>query len=103
MCCSWVGAEAGFSRDRPGVLHVRLAAPPEVRVRRVMEHRWLREAAANQLIAGSDSQRRHFYESYFGADWADPLEYHVTVNSGRLGPEAVDLIVLAARKRASIP
>jgi cytidylate kinase len=85
-----------FLRDRPGVFHVRLVAPPEVRVRRVMEHRWLREAQARQLIAQTDAQRRRFYESYFGADWSSPLEYHVTVNSGRLGPLAVDLVALAA-------
>ena len=85
-----------FLRDCPGAFHVRLVAPPAVRVRRVMEHRWLREREARQLIARSDEQRRLFYEAYFGADWAGPLEYHVTVNSGRLGPAAVDLVALAA-------
>jgi cytidylate kinase len=85
-----------FLRDHPGAFHVRLVAAPEVRVRRVMEHRWLREGPARQLIAQSDSRRRRFYEGAFGADWADPLEYHVTVNSGRLGPLAVDLVTLAA-------
>jgi cytidylate kinase len=85
-----------FLRDRPGAFHVRLVAPPEVRVRRVMEHRWLREEAARPVIAASDAQRRRFYECYFGADWSDSLEYHLIVNSGRLGPAAVDLIALAA-------
>jgi cytidylate kinase len=87
-----------FLRDHPGAFHVRLVAAPEVRVRRVMEHRWLREEGARQLIAQSDAQRRQFYEACFGADWSDPLEYHVTVNSGRLGPAAVDLIAQAAEQ-----
>lgn len=87
-----------FLRDFPGAFHVRLVAPPELRVRRVMEHRWLREAGARQLIAQSDNQRARFYENYFGVDWASPLEYHVTVNSGRLGPAAVDLVADAARR-----
>jgi cytidylate kinase len=85
-----------FLRDHPAAFHVRLVAPPDVRLQRVMEHRWLREGPARQLIAASDTQRRRFYESYFGADWADPLEYHLTVNSGRLGPAAVDLVTGAA-------
>jgi cytidylate kinase len=85
-----------FLRDGPRAFHVRLVAPPEVRVRRVMEYRWVREREARQLIARSDEQRRLFYEGYFGADWASPLEYHVTVNSGRLGPAAVDLTAHAA-------
>jgi cytidylate kinase len=85
-----------FLRDHVRAFHVRLVAASEVRVRRVMEHRWLREQPARQLIAQSDAQRRQFYEAGFRADWSDSLEYHITVNSGRLGPAAVDLITLAA-------
>jgi cytidylate kinase len=85
-----------FLKDHAGAFHIRLVAGMEVRVRRVMEHRWLREAPARQLIAHSDAQRRRFYENFFGADWSDPLEYHATVNSGRLGPAAVDLVAGAA-------
>jgi cytidylate kinase len=90
-------------RDNPAAFHVRLVAPTEVRVRRVMEHRWLREKPARQLIADSDAQRRSFYESCFGADWASPLEYHLTVNSGRLGPAAVDLVAAAAERHFARP
>jgi CMP/dCMP kinase len=88
----------GFLREVPGAFHVRLVAPADLRVRRVMEHRWLREAEARQLIAQSDAQRGGFYRNYFGADWSSPLEYHLTVNSGRLGPLAVDLAASAARR-----
>jgi cytidylate kinase len=87
-----------FLRDEPAAFHVRLVAPMEVRLRRVMEHRWVREKPARQLIAQSDGERRSFSENYFGADWASPLEYHLTVNSGRLGPAAVDLVALAAER-----
>lgn len=87
-----------FLRDHRGAFHVRLVADLQTRVRRVMEHRWLREEGARQLIAQSDSQRRRFHESYFNCDWNDPLEYHLTVNSGRLGPVAVDLVAAAATR-----
>ena len=90
-----------FLRDDPRAFHVRLVAPLPVRVRRVMEYRWVRESVAKKLIAESDAQRRSFYESYFGVDWANPLEYHVTVNSGRLGPAAVDLVSFAAERHWS--
>ncbi len=88
-----------FLRDHPRAYHVRLVSPMTVRLKRVMEHRWLREAPAQKLIAQSDATRRSFYESYFGAEWASPLEYHLTVNSGRLGPAAVDLIAFAAERQ----
>jgi cytidylate kinase len=90
-----------FLRDRPSVFHVRLVAAPAVRVRRVMEYRWLRESAARQLIAQSDGRRGRFYDDAFGADWASPLEYHLTVNTGRLGPAAVDLVARAAGRHWS--
>lgn len=88
-------------RDDRRAFHVRLVAPMPVRLRRVMDYRWVREGVAKKLIAESDAQRRSFYESYFGVDWADPLEYHMTVNSGRLGTAAVDLVSLAAARHWS--
>ena len=87
-----------FLRDDPRALHVRLVAPLPVRLRRVMEYRWVRESVAKKLTAESNAQRASFYESYFGVDWASPLEYHITVNSGRLGPAAVDLVTLVAER-----
>jgi cytidylate kinase len=87
-----------FLRDEPRAFHARVVAPMAERVRRVMEHRWLREAAAVQLISQSDEQRRRFFAEAFGADWADPLEYDLTVNTGRLGAAAVDLLALAAQR-----
>lgn len=88
-------------QDDPRAFHVRLVAPMPVRLRRVMEYRWVRESFAKRLIAGSDTRRRSFYESNFGIDWANPLEYHITVNSGRLGPAALELVVLAAERHWS--
>jgi len=90
-----------FLRDVPGAFHVRLVAPMPVRVRRVMEYHWVREEAAKKRIAESDAARRGFFESCFGADWASPLEYDITVNSGRLGAAAVELVALAAERHWS--
>lgn len=87
-----------FLSDHATAFHARLVAPMETRLRRVMEHRWLREKQARQVIAQSDSERGSFYENYFGADWTSPLEYHLTVNTGRLGPTAVDLLAFAAKR-----
>ncbi|HEY7424769.1 MAG TPA: cytidylate kinase-like family protein [Gemmataceae bacterium] len=87
-----------FLRDRPSAFHVRLVAEMETRVRRVMEDRWVGKEAACQLIAQGDDRRRRFHESYFGSDWSNPLEYHLTINSGRLGPATINLIVSAAAR-----
>jgi len=87
-----------FWKDQASALHVRLVAPMDKRIRRVMEHYWLREEGARSLITQSDTQRRRFYSACFGADWADPLEYHLTLNTGRLGPLAVDLLAFFAQR-----
>jgi cytidylate kinase len=90
-----------FLRGHPRAFHVRVIAPLEERVRRVMMHRWLRESVARGLLDDSDSRRRRFYADCFGADWSDPLEYHLIVNTGRLGPAAVDLVAFAAGRHWS--
>jgi len=87
-----------FLRQHPRAFHLRVVAPPAVRLRRVMEYCWVTERVARELIAKSDAQRRSFCESYFGINWADPLEYHITINSGRLGATAVDVAAAAAER-----
>jgi cytidylate kinase len=84
-------------REQTGAFHVRIVAPLETRLRRVMEHRWVLEGPARQLITQSDERRHDFVRGAFGADWADPKEYHLTVNTGRLGPMAVELVAAAAQ------
>lgn len=85
-------------RDDPRAFHVRLVAGMNVRVRRVMEYHWVVESMARKQIVESDHRRLAFYQSQFGADWCSPLEYHITINSGRLGSAAVDLVALAASR-----
>jgi len=85
-----------FLQDHPRAFHVRLIADLAVRLRRVMEYRWFAEGPARTLIEWTDAQRRRFYQTFFGTDWTSPLGYHLTINTGRLGPVAVDLLAFAA-------
>jgi CMP/dCMP kinase len=87
-----------YLREVPSAFHVRLVAPMPARVRRVMEFYWVRENVAKKRIFESDAARSSFFESYFAADWSSPLEYHITVNSGRLGATAVELVAAAAER-----
>jgi hypothetical protein len=64
------GAGQPILRDQPGVLHVRVVARADDRIRRTQE-----------------------------VEWADPLVYHLTINASALSPEtAVELIGAAARQ-----
>jgi cytidylate kinase len=88
-------------RDHAGAFHVRLNATPLARVRRIMESRWMREDLARRVLADSDSRRRRFHDSAFGADWADSLEYDLTVNAARLGSHTAGVLARAASLRWS--
>jgi cytidylate kinase len=94
-------------KDYPDVLHVRIEAPLEERIQRVKdEMRASRQAFhadielrrdaqdwVSERDAGSAGYIRHFYH----ADWADPLLYHLVINTGKLPiARAVELIAKAA-------
>ena len=49
---------------------------------------------ARKLIEQHDGWRDAYLRNAHGADWDDPLLYDLTINTGRVSPEAaVDLIV----------
>jgi cytidylate kinase len=79
-------------QSNPWAIAVRLIAPMADRIRRVMEHHWLREEQARKRIAESDMARQRRHASLFGGDWSNPLDYHATANVGRLGMRGADLI-----------
>ncbi len=86
-------------RNWPGVLHVYITAPLEVRVAHVAQEQGIGRQLAERLVNESDRQRRgyirHFYNN---ADWTNPRYYHLIVDTGRIPPEvAAELIILAAR------
>lgn len=77
--------------DEPAAFHVRLVATHDFRLRRVMQYHWMREGPARELLDGSDGVRRRFFQHCFGTHWDDPLEYHLVLNTGRLGDASVRL------------
>lgn len=95
-------------KDTPGVLHVRIEAPVEMRIVRVKLQ--LKEApgapksekslnrAASDLIAKRDTASADYLKRYFDIDWHDPRLYHMVLNLGKLSIEqAVQVILAAAR------
>jgi cytidylate kinase len=91
-----------FLRDNPSAFHIRLVAALDVRIKRLMVHRWVRVERAQELLTESDARRSRFYERSFGASWSDPLEYHVTANGGLPRSIALDLIAQAAGRHWAI-
>jgi cytidylate kinase len=80
-------------RSYPGVLHVKVIAPSEVRARRIASQLGIPLQAAVAQIAASDRSRRNYLRRYYHARWDDPELYDLIVNTGRLLPgKAADTI-----------
>jgi cytidylate kinase len=80
-------------KDYPGTLHVLLVAPIEFRVKRVMQDLKLKEEAAKQEIENFDKSSREFIKRYFQAEWEDPINYDLVINTEHLSYPAVASIV----------
>lgn len=85
----------------PGHLSVFLHAPLEHRVARIQKVYGLATAEeARELVTRSDKDRAHFVKAAAGVDWLDPRNYHLAVDTGRLGTGAALELVFAAAKEA---
>jgi hypothetical protein len=89
--------------DSPGALHLRLIAGDPFLVSRLVAEgggegftgRELLKKVRHQCAVREDFVRRHF-----DVDWADPLNYHLVLNLGRLpGHEAEDLVIDLIQRR----
>lgn len=84
----------------PQVFHVKIIAPPEYRVNRLMKNEGISEDAAVNRIVASDRTRSEYLRQEFGVDWLDPMLYDLVINIRSLDTSwAVDLILNAIEKR----
>jgi cytidylate kinase len=84
--------------DRPDVLHVRVVAPPEVRVGRIASRQGIPAAAARAQMEESDRSRRGYLRQTYDVAWNDPQLYDLVLNTRRMTVEsAADLICQAVR------
>ena len=72
---------------------MRLVASKETRIRRMMDLRKCDWAAAEEMIGLSDTARRRFVKTNFGTDIDDPHTYDLVINTDRLSPAAVAVLV----------
>ena len=85
-------------KDKPGVLHVRIVAPEDVRAESVAAQQHLNNEAARTLIHEHDRAAADYIKRLHHADWDDPLLYHLIVNTRTNTPDlAVQMILTAAR------
>lgn len=75
-------------RDVPHAVRVRVCAPVELRVDRVMARRRLDDrAAARREVERNHAAHRHTLRAAFGVEREDPLLYDLVLNTGRVSIE----------------
>jgi cytidylate kinase len=87
-----------FVRDVSHAVKVRIMAPFEVRVRRVMQQEKLDQKAAAAKVRNYDREMSGRIDYLFGLDWTLPEHYDLVINTGNDAWEFyTDLLVAAAR------
>jgi len=85
-------------RGYRGACHVQIVAPLKTRIERVSARDGVSQSVARKVVRTSDQARSEYLARYHGANWLDPLLYHVVINTGQTTPEAaVSLIAHAAQ------
>lgn len=87
--CVIVGKCADYIlRDMDNVFSFYIEATRAVCLKNVMAKMDLDEAEANELITETDKYRADYYKYYTkGNYWTNPVNYDLTLNSGKLGTE----------------
>ena len=81
-------------RNLPGTLHVRIFAPFDLRVKRLVESERIDEKRAARILRRSDHDSAGYVYSFFHADWNDASLYDLIINTEKLSPpSAVQLII----------
>ncbi len=90
------------TRDMPQGVAIRVVAPEEGRLRRIMETQGLDEREARTFMKKRDGDRARLLKVHFGADIDDPTGYDATFNSELMSFEEIAHAVRAmVRLRAA--
>ena len=80
----------------PGVLHVRIIAPVELRIERLARRLNIPLQAARAQVDASDRYHQNYFKRFYDTRWDDPSHYDLVLNTAKLGPEDAAEIICSA-------
>jgi len=81
-------------KNRPHTAHIHVYAPVANRIQRLMQLQHVSQGEAERQILHSDEQRANYVRHYYHANWSDPVNYHLVLNTANLIlPTAVATII----------
>ena len=88
-------------KEFPGVFHVRIVAPDELRIKQIASEQNLSEQAARDYLHSQDTQRSALIQSIYKIDLNDFELYDMVINTADFTVEAAaDLIAQGIQKKA---
>ena len=82
-------------RNQPDARHVFLHAAEDLRLHAIMSQFMLDARAALARLHSVDAGRAAYIRQLYRADWRDPTNYDLVLNTGRLGHERAAHVVVA--------
>ncbi len=81
-------------KDCPYAFHVYISADKEDRIARIMEKEKLSYADAKAMLEKNDKDRADYHNKHTGKLWGDVNNYHMILDTSRLGAEnCADILI----------
>ena len=80
----FLGRGAAFVKTKRRKINVRIVAPREDRIRRIIARLHLNEREAVQEMEKSDRARAKFIRTAYQKDWSDPSGYDFVINTAHM-------------------
>ena len=87
-------------KNKIGVFHVRIVAPLEVRVERIMKSGGLSRDDALRFIEDNDKAMAEYLQRFYNLDWEDPANYDMVLNTGKMDLGIAARIIVSVASHA---
>ncbi|MCX7024234.1 MAG: cytidylate kinase-like family protein [Spirochaetes bacterium] len=86
------------------VLHVRVQAPLQLRIRRAVEQPSIAEPSRGEmLVAENDRIQKAFIESIYGVKWDSAKNFDLVIDTGKISPDMASEWLVEAVKALKVP
>jgi cytidylate kinase len=89
-------ASQAILQKHPYALHLRVVAPVETRIQRIVTAHNIPPQAARAQIEDSDRYRASYLKRFYDIQWDDPTLYHLVINTGHISLETSAEVVCTA-------
>ena len=89
-------------KDQPNVFNIYVCADKEDRIQRIMKKESISHEEAKELIEKNDRERSEYYYKNTGKVWGDVNNYHMILDTSKLGAENCADILMKYFERIEI-